>query len=356
MVSSFTYRFHLQISDSPANVGQTSTMCVILTSLRFNSLCQSTLFWNYTYSSIILYICNYNVHQITRCSRGKLVFHILELKYRISLWNYSHYFPLKRWGSLGVDSIENIISEIASNGYGVELWPIWSSWRWSSPSRLEMESKHENLLDEAYRERLKALLTGIPSSWHSGGVDTFEEHQRQIDSVSYLNSDVIVVHAEELHLDGVKPNFDFVNRVLNYAEEKNVTIAVENSSTGETEKDPKLWNISILKRAMDQLDDLKICLDTAHVYKHHHFSMKECVDTLKERLFHLHISDVFPLAFPPLMHSMPGTGIIPKNDWLYLVKVLEEIDFQGAAVLETQPLRPLQIAMETKEFFKSLSS
>ena len=244
----------------------------------------------------------------------------MELKYRISLWNYFHY--------ANPGSLEKVVGDIASRGYGVELWPSW-----------EIE---EDLFNEIYRERLRALLKGLPSSWHSGSVNTLEGHRRQIDTASYVGSDVIVVHARNLLVAGENADFDFAQKVLDYAREKNVTITLENGP------------LPTLKRAVDQLDDLKICLDTGHAY-YYAFSMKAYVDALKDRLYHLHIQDYLEKSSSSFLdHYIPGTGLIPKEDWLYLLRALEEIDFKGAAVLEIRPRVPLQTAMETKRFFSAL--
>jgi len=244
----------------------------------------------------------------------------MELKYRISLWNYFHYAD--------PGSLEKVIGEIASKNYGVELWPGWGA--------------EEDLINEIHRERLRALLKRLPSSWHSGGVNTFEGHRKQIDTASCVGSDVFVVHAGNLLVAGENADFDFAQKVLEYAKEKNVTIALENGS------------LLTLRRAIDQLDDLKICLDTGHVY-YYAFPMKAYVDTLKDRLYHLHIQDYLEKSSSSFLdHYIPGTGLIPKEDWLYLLRALDEIDFEGATVLEIRPRVPLQTAMETKKFFNAL--
>jgi sugar phosphate isomerase/epimerase len=107
---------------------------------------------------------------------------------------------------------------------------------------------------------------------------------------------------------------------------------------------------------MEKFPDLKICLDTTHTQKYNRFPIKEYIDVLKDRLCHLHISDAFaPDEAFARMHTTPGKGIILQEDWLYLLKALEEIDFQGEAVLEIIPPSPVRIARETGRFFNNLS-
>ena len=50
----------------------------------------------------------------------------MKLNLSISLWNYIHYFPLRKGGTSffldgGLDSLARVIDEIAAAGYGVEL-------------------------------------------------------------------------------------------------------------------------------------------------------------------------------------------------------------------------------------------
>ena len=206
--------------------------------------------------------------------------------------------------------------------------------------------------NEENRDRLKKLLKGVPSSWHGGGPDIFQE----IDTASYVGSDVIVGHAGNFHLEGKNPDFAFAKRVLDYAKGKNVTMVMENSAGGGFLPD--------LKKAIEELDDLKICLDTGHIYVYDepNASMKAYVDALKNRLHHLHLNDFLnhPVrdytggSYPE--HFIPGTGIMPREDWLYLFRALEEVNFRGAAVLEIRPRVPLETARETVKFFKALGN
>ena len=281
----------------------------------------------------------------------------MKLNISISLWNYIHYFPLRKGGTSfsfdqGLDSLAKVVEEVAAVGYGVELWPKWSGWEWTSPDREAMVSQQFDLYAPEHRERLAQILCGVRSSWHTGGDDTIEGYRCRIDTVAHVGSKVLVVHASSLFLDGPEPNFDFAGRVLDYAREKGVQIALENASEGEQEQDRVLWNLSILQRALARFDDLKICLDTTHVQKFKRFPLRDYIDTLKERICHLHISDALGDEVGiGRLHTVPGTGKIPGEDWRYLLETLDQIGFQGDAVLEIKPLTPIRIADQTAEFF-----
>ena len=285
----------------------------------------------------------------------------MELNFSVSLWNYIHFFPLKKGGTNfafenGLDGLAEVVAEVAAHGFGVEPWAKWTSWRWTSPTREGMVADQIDLFDPAHHERLREILAGVRSSWHTGNENTVEEYQRQIDTLAATESQVLVVHAGDLFLSGADPDYGFAREVLECAGAKKVTIALENASEGETEADPSLWNLSIVRRALDKLPDLRICLDTTHTQKFSRFPFREYIDALKHSLCHLHISDAFaPEDSFARMHTTPGRGIIPTKDWLYLLEALDEVNFAGEAVLEVIPLSPLRTAQEAQGFFTRLA-
>jgi sugar phosphate isomerase/epimerase len=234
--------------------------------------------------------------------------------YRISLWNYFHY---KAPGAL-----ERVIGSIREEGYGVEIWPAWF--------------EENNIFDPVHRRRLKILLEDMPSSIHGGSQDTLEYQQLQIDTAAATNSDVIVVHSGNLRLGGENPDFEFAQVVLDIAAASGITIALENG------------DLRTLERSLDKLRGLKICLDVGHVYFTSN-SMKDFVDSLVGDICHLHIQD----TLGEMDHYVPGTGIIPMEDWRYLFEKLEENGFNGAFVLEIRPRNPMQHAQQTRDFFSS---
>jgi sugar phosphate isomerase/epimerase len=234
--------------------------------------------------------------------------------YRISLWNYFHYH------APGV--LERVIGSIRDEGYGVEIWPGWF--------------EENNIFDPIHRRRLKLLIGDMPSSIHGGGQDDLEYQQLQIDTAADTNSDVIVVHSGNLRLGGEDPDLEFAQEVLDRAAARGITIALENG------------DLRTLERALDKLNGLRICLDVGHVYFTSN-SMQDFVDSLAVDICHLHIQD----TLGEMDHYVPGTGIIPIEDWAYLFEKLEESGFNGASVLEIRPRSPMQHAQQTREFFSN---
>jgi len=237
--------------------------------------------------------------------------------YRISLWNYTHYVTQP--------ALEEAVAEIADAGFGVELWPGW----------------HDvpDLFDPGMRDRLRMLLKGIRSSWHSGDVTDLEGHMRQIDCAADVGSDVIVVHPGNMLVSGDNPDYGFARNVVAYARERGVILCLENGP------------LHVIEAAHEHVDELKFCLDTGHTYQGREgFGMPAYLDVMKPRLAHLHIQDTLPEGD----HYTPGVGTIPRQDWEYLLQTLDDINFRGAWVLEIRPLRPLRIAEQTVAFFRSL--
>ena len=241
----------------------------------------------------------------------------MKLNYRISLWNYFHYHQ--------PGSLEQVVGQIREAGYGVEIWPGWFD--------------EENVFAPENRGKLRGMIGDMPSSIHGGGPDTLEQHQLQIDTAADTDCDVIVVHPGNIRVGSEEPDFEFAQSVVDLAESRGIMIALENGPLG------------VLTRALGGLEGLRICFDVGHVY----FTkdpMKAFVDGLKEEICHLHLQDTLGATD----HYVPGTGKIPRQDWLYLFDSLESLGFNGASVLEIRPRIPLQHAAQTQEFFDSLLS
>ena len=112
----------------------------------------------------------------------------MKLNLSVSMWNFIHYFPLRKGGTSfafdrGLDSLEAAVGEVAAAGYGMELWPHWTSWEWTSPEREALVSRSYDLYAEEHRPRLAAILRGVRSSWHTDGDNTLEGYRRKIDTV-----------------------------------------------------------------------------------------------------------------------------------------------------------------------------
>jgi len=242
--------------------------------------------------------------------------------YRISLWNYGHYS--------NVGTLEEAVAEIAQAGFGVELWPRWHD----TP----------DLFDRSQRQRLGALLKGVRSSWHSGGVTDFNGHQRQIDCAAHCGSDVIVVHAGNLQVGGDQPDFGLAREAVAYAKQRGITLCLENGA------------LSVIERTIENVDGLMVCIDTGHAYLvsprpgEAPTGLRPYLDSFKERIRHLHVQDTLPEGD----HYTPGTGTMPREDWEYLLHTMRDVGFRGAWVTEIRPRRPVRTALDTFAFLESL--
>jgi sugar phosphate isomerase/epimerase len=236
----------------------------------------------------------------------------------VSLWNYAFYTVDR--------DLEGVLAEIRAHGYGVELWPYYTT---LSPYRHKI-AEENNLFDPSHRTRLRRALNGMPSCWHGRGVGdylhvtTFEGFQEEIDTAAALGSRIISVHdigpgVTAAHPDG---DLDFARRVLRYARERGVTIALET-----------VWPLPALARAADPLEELMLCLDVACIHSYFEDSLKDYIEPYKDRICYLHLYDNKDRAH----HLPPGAGSVPEEDWVYMLETLRAVDFTGPAVFEICP-------------------
>ena len=109
-------------------------------------------------------------------------------------------------------------------------------------------------------------------------------------------------------------------------------------------------------REVETFDNLGVCLDPACIRACSAYSLRDFVEVVGDRICFLHLYD----SRGELGHLTPGSGDIPTEDWSYMLASLEEINFQGLAILEIRPppekstQTPLQAAIEAREFFDAL--
>jgi len=247
------------------------------------------------------------------------------VEYSISLWNYGHY--------AGDFTLDDALAGIREGGYGVELWRNWRGER--------------DLFDEAERAGLPAALEGMRVTLHTAGAKDFESHVRQIAVAQDVGAELIVLHPPDLKDQGNEGvDRELGQRAVDHAAERGVRLALENGP------------LAFLAEAIEKIEGLGICLDVGHVYFQPE-SMREFLEVLKGRLIHLHIQDTLPVAEQAASlgrkdHYIPGTGGIPPEDWQLIARTLDEIDFDGLAVMEIQPRRPLQTALLARDFMQAL--
>ncbi len=304
----------------------------------------------------------------------------MNIRYAVSLWDFDHY--------TFVPPIEALIPMIRESGFGLELWSAW-------------HHDQSDFFSPEWRRVLKPLVQDMPLSFHgSGKATTWEAHCRQIDAAADLGAGVIVIHSAYVALrqagnhppatlgraasplaaaartglhalprddakaspiltgqsestpksmgEAKKPtriDEDLLGKVLGYASQAGVRLALENGS------------LDCLEHAAATFPNLGLCLDTGHLYNGG--LTMSAVDRIKHRLIHLHLQEPLPEAEASLPlackdHYMLGIGGIPKADWKLLASMLREIDFDGMAAFELRPLNVFQNAMRGQQFMQQV--
>ena len=139
------------------------------------------------------------------------------MRYSISLWNYIHYFPLKKGGTnfafdRGLGSLEEVVAEGVGERFRCRAVAHLVQLGVAVAGAQRNGGKTGGPLRRGTQERLKTMLKDVRASWHTGNEDTIEEYRRQIDTVSCVGCEILVVHAGNLFLGGPDPDFGFAPR------------------------------------------------------------------------------------------------------------------------------------------------
>ncbi len=250
------------------------------------------------------------------------------MELNVSTWNY-----LCERGDNA--NINQAISEIVADGFGVEIWLGWSP--------------EPQIVERPAWKRLKELLDQAPAVSLHTRLDHYDPRaaQQEIDMCAYLGGKVVVVHQSTLGVDENTNNFDHVRQLAQYAQDRGVYIALENG------------NFQILKRVVGEVDlfssrgGLGICIDVGHAnlcQADFEAPVEWFLDEFHWRLVHLHLADNFGKNDD---HLAPGEGTI---DWRKILSKLEQLHFQGRATLETNSRRVRQKAREARRFLQTLES
>ncbi len=246
----------------------------------------------------------------------------MRFDYRVSLWNYEFYSK--------PTGLEEAVQEVARYGYGVEVHEHWRA--------------EQDLCSPCYRERLRVLLKDVPASLHSGGVWDFGGNAKQIDCAAYTGMDTVVIHPPNIGITLEEPDYALARRVVQYAEDKGVLLALENSP------------FRVIEGALSAMPSLRFCLDVGHCYADGS-SIPEFLDAFGDRLVHLHLQDrLSDNGRRPwgVGHFTPGTGTIPREHWQCLADWIQDRDFRGPLVFEIRPLPPTTLADEARAFIERL--
>ena len=275
----------------------------------------------------------------------------MTIRYYTSLWNYIYHHEPR--------SLEQVVDQVKKEGFGIELWPYFFSlgpYRPALQTRpTAIERGFNDLFDITYRKRLQHAVSEVATSWHSRGtgekplkISTFEEHAQQIDTAATLGSSMISVHDIGYSLTNTHVTNDvaIANRVVEYATTRGITLALE---TGDFEACLKSTNM---------IPDLKICLDPAYIFSYSSNSLEDYIRAFDKQICYLHLYDVSANEG----HYAPGSGDIPEDDWLFLLRWMRDTEFEGPAVFEIRPLpedegqSAINTVIEGRNYLETLNS
>jgi len=275
----------------------------------------------------------------------------LKTNYYTSLWNYIYHDEPR--------SLEQVVSQMWDEGFGVELWPYFFSldpYRPALQTRpTAIERGFKDLFDATNLEHLLSAVSGVQTTWHSRGtgerplrVTTYEEHATQIDTAVTIGSTIISLHdiGESVTNTRIDDDVGIANHVVEYAQSRGVMLALETGKFDACLKATKL------------LPGLQICLDPAYIFSVSDKRLGDYLDTFSERICYLHLYDSTAQGG----HLTPGTGDIPEEDWKLLLRWMRDVEFQGPAVFEVRPppwkagQTALDAVIEAREYLERLAA
>lgn len=225
--------------------------------------------------------------------------------------------------------IDQAITEIIENGFGVEVILEWSA--------------DPKIAERSRWDHLKELLNGAPAISLHTRLSQYDEKalKGEIDMCAYLGGRIVVIHTDTIGVDETTTDFSYVRELAQYAQGKDVTLALENGS------------LEVLRRTIDEVDILSpngglgICIDVGHanLRKFGH-SVEQYLDEFKGKLVHLHLADNFGQKDD---HLAPGEGII---DWKMVISKLQEINFKGFGVFEINTWKMTALRLRELNFRK----
>ena len=222
-------------------------------------------------------------------------------------------------------SFEQECEFLCSQGFGMELWPT-------------IKGLSECRYNRRNWPRLTAATDGMLVSMRSrSDRPTLEQWNEQIECAKLLNAN-IVTDLQNLGIP-LAPELngcDFAAEVIKLAEQNNVKLCLE---TGQLPR---------LKDVAKKFDSIWYCLDTGYVNLDPRFTFKQYVDDLGERVAHLHLTDNYGQTDD---HEPPGLhGGIPRENWDYLLNVLDRYDNEVVGSLEMCPCMPAVMIRQANEF------
>jgi len=229
------------------------------------------------------------------------------------------------WGREHPLSFEQECQFLKSLGFGIELWP-------------NIRGRHECRYERHNWPRLAAATDDMLVTMRSrSDRPTIEQWNEQIECAKLLNAHIIT----DLRSLGIPDGREFNGTgyaadVVNLAEVNKVRLSLE---TGP---------LPLLKKAGEKFESLWYCLDTGYANLDREFTFKQYVDDLAPRVAHLHLTDNYGQMDD---HEPPGLqGGISRENWDYLLSVLDKYDNEVVGSLEMCPCMPAVMIRQATEF------
>jgi sugar phosphate isomerase/epimerase len=222
-------------------------------------------------------------------------------------------------------SLEQECQFLKSLGFGVELWPTIKG---------QTDCRYERRNWTRLAAATEAMLVSMRSRTDG---PTLEQWNEQIACAKLLGANIVT----DLQSLGVPEGpdadgTDFAAQVVKMAEASEVRLCLE---TGP---------LQTVKRVGQRFDSLRYCLDTGHANLDPMFSFKQYVDELAPKIAHLHLTDNYGQDDD---HEPPGlNGGIPRENWDYLLGVLQKGGSDVVGSLEMFPCMPAVMIRQACEF------
>jgi sugar phosphate isomerase/epimerase len=225
-------------------------------------------------------------------------------------------------------SLEQECQFLKSMGFGVEFWPT---------IRGQEECRYEPRNWARLAAATEGMLVSMRSRQSRNGGLALDKWRQQIDCAKLLNAN-IVTDPQSFGLPFGKDanGSTHADEIMRMADELEVTICLE---TGPLED---------VLRAGDRFESLRYCLDTGYAHLDDKYTFEQYVDQLAERVTHLHLTDNYGRMDD---HEPPGLrGGMPRENWQYLLDVLNKYDNEIIGSLEMYPCMPAVMLRQATEF------
>ncbi|MBL7005538.1 MAG: sugar phosphate isomerase/epimerase [Spirochaetia bacterium] len=256
----------------------------------------------------------------------------------VSTWNY-----LKCYGDKA--SLEENLSEIKKQGFGVEFWLDWTA--------------DQTFFRRSNWEHIKEICIGIPKfSAHTKMKKKFsmEVLLEELDFCAFIGADPLVCHPLSFGLQTGTWDFEsglilsskekiLIGRILSEASKRSIRIALENGP------------MDILLQVIAAMADhpasksLGICIDTGHANMHHSLidsPVTEIIKKLKHHLIHLHVHDNGGQLDD---HQIPGEG---STNWQEVFSLLQSFGYNEEIVFELNTNDPKTASEKAGSFVKKI--